>query len=63
MIDENPTSRLEERKKALLPFVKKNIIKKWLHKPNKGFDNRRPIDVSDEEFNRMIVGLREGTFN
>lgn len=41
--------KFENFKKRLSRIVKEDFIESWLQKPNVAFNNRKPIDLIDED--------------
>lgn len=41
--------KFEDFKKRLSRIVKEDYIESWLQKPNAAFNNRKPIDLIDED--------------
>jgi hypothetical protein len=56
--------KFDDFKKQLSEFVNEDYIESWLQKPNIAFDNRKPIDlINEDNYQRlysMIYRLRTG---
>lgn len=61
---QNTLNKFEDFKKKLSQIVDEEFIESWLQKPNAAFNNRKPIDLINEDnyqpLYAMIYRLESG---
>ena len=50
-------NELEDLKKELSQIVNEEFIESWLQKPNAIFNNRKPIDLINEEYYQPLYDM------
>lgn len=51
------TNKFEDFKKKLSEIIDKQYIDSWLQKPNAAFNNRKPIDLINEDDYRPLYEM------